>query len=164
MCWSHKYYGSYNRTNFTSSQRSASLRERWWITWEWLSGGGEMRMEEKKVEAIREWTAPSQKKDLQHFLGFINFYCKFIKDFSMIAHLLHELTGNNPWEWLPCHQTAFDTLKNAISDSTILHTLHDTGKFKVEADSSDFTVDGTLCLNYREDTGSLSPSCWNPSH
>jgi len=59
-------------------------------------GGGEMRIKEKKVEAIREWTAPSQKKDLQHFLGFINFYCKFVKDFSMITHPLHKLTGNNP--------------------------------------------------------------------
>jgi len=32
----------------------------------------------------------------------------------------------------------------AISDATILHTPHDTGKFKVEADSSDFAVGGTL--------------------
>jgi len=59
-------------------------------------GGGEVRMEEKKVEAIQEWLAPSWKRDLQHFLGFVNFYHKFIKDFSMIAHSLHKLTGNTP--------------------------------------------------------------------
>ena len=107
-------------------------------------GGGEVRMEEKKVEAIREWSTPSRKKELQRFLGFVNFYRKFVKDFSMIARPLHELTGNSPWEWLPRHQAAFDTLKTAISDATILHTPHDTGKFKVEADSSDFAVGGTL--------------------
>jgi len=101
-------------------------------------------MEEKKVEAIREWTAPSWKKDLQRFLALVNFYHKFVKDFSMIARPLHELTGNSPWEWLPHHQTAFNTLKNAISDATILHTPHNTGKFKVEANSSDFAVGGTL--------------------
>jgi len=45
--------------------------------------GGEVRMEEKKVEVIREWLAPSRKKDLQWFLGFVNFYHKFVKDFLM---------------------------------------------------------------------------------
>ena len=111
---------------------------------EMIVGGGEVRMEEKKVEVIRNWGAPSKKKDLQWFLGFMNFYCKFIKDFSKIARLLHKLTGNIPWEWLPQHQTAFNSLKNTISDATILHTPQDTGKFKIEADSSDFTVGGTL--------------------
>ena len=73
-------------------------------------GGGKVRIEEKKVEAIRNWTTPSRKKDLQHFLGFVNFYQKFIKDLSKIAHPLHKLTGNMPWEWLTHHQSAFDTL------------------------------------------------------
>ena len=63
----------------------------------------------------------------------------------MIACLLYELTGNTPWEWLPHHQMAFDTLKTAISNATILHTPHDTGRFKIEADSSDFAIGGTLC-------------------
>jgi len=81
--------------------------------------GGEVRMEEKKVEAVRNWATPSWKKDLQCFLGFVNFYCKFVKDFSKITRLLHELTGNMPWEWLTHHQLAFDMLKGAISDATL---------------------------------------------
>jgi len=94
-------------------------------------------MKEKKVEAIRSWEALSKKKDLQWFL-------RFVKDFSRIIQPLYELTGNTPWGWLPRHQEAFDTLKNAISDATILHTPQDTGKFKIEADSSNFAVGGTL--------------------
>jgi len=107
-------------------------------------GGGKVRMEEKKVKAIRNWDKPLKKKDLQRFLGFVNFYRKFVKDFSRIAQPLHELTGNIPWGWLPRHQEAFDSLKNTISDATILHTPQDTSKFKIEADSSDFTMGGTL--------------------
>jgi len=107
-------------------------------------GGGEVRMEEKKVKAIRNWDTPSKKKDLQRFLGFVNFYRKFVKDFSRIARPLHELTGNILWGWLPRHQEAFDSLKNTISNATILHTPQDTGKFKIEADSSDFAMGGTL--------------------
>jgi len=106
--------------------------------------GGEVRMEEKKVEAVRNWATPSWKKDLQRFLGFVNFYRKFIKDFSKIARPLHELTGNMPWEWLTHHQLAFDTLKGAISDAMILHTPRDTRMFGIEADSSDFAIGSTL--------------------
>ena len=84
----------------------------------------------------------------------MNFYHKFIKDFSVIARPLHELTGNTPWEWLPHHQAAFDTLKNVILDATILHTPYDTGKFKIEADSLDFAVGGTL--------SQLQEGCWKP--
>jgi len=101
-------------------------------------------MEEKKVEVIRSWKTPSKKKDLQQFLRFVNFYHKFVKDFSRIARPLHELTGNTPWGWLPRHQEAFDALKNVISDMTILNTPLDAGKFKIEADSSDFAVGGML--------------------
>jgi len=93
---------------------------------EMVVGGGEVRMEEKKVEAVRNWATPSRKRDLQCFLGFVNFYRKFVKDFSKIARPLHELTGNMPWEWLTHHQLAFDMLKDAISDATILHTPRDT--------------------------------------
>ena len=111
---------------------------------EMVVGGGEVRIEEKKVEAIRNWMTPSRKKDLQCFLGFVNFYRKFIKDFSRIACPLHKLTDNMPWKWLRHHQSTFDMLKSAISDVTILHTPHDTGKFKIEADSSYFAIGGTL--------------------
>jgi len=109
-----------------------------------IVGRGKVWMEEKKVEAIRNWNLLSKKKDLQGFLGFVNFYHKFIKNFSKIARPLHELTGNVPWGWLSQHQEAFDALKSAISDATILHTPQDTGKFKIEANSSDFAVGGTL--------------------
>ena len=61
-------------------------------------GGGEVRMEKKKMEAIRGWLTPSRKKELQCFLGFVNFYGKFVKDFSMITRPLHKLTGNSPWK------------------------------------------------------------------
>ena len=107
-------------------------------------GRREVQVEKKKVEASRSWEALSKKKDLQQFLRFVNFYHKFIKDFSRIAQSLHELTENTPWGWLPQHQEAFDTLKNVISDATILHTLLDTRKLKIEADSSNFAVGGML--------------------
>ena len=54
-------------------------------------------MNESKVSAIKEWPVPQNKKGLQRFLGFINFYRRFIKYFGKIARPLHKLTGNMNW-------------------------------------------------------------------
>ncbi len=42
-------------------------------------------MEEKKIEAIRDWLEPKSVRDIQVFLGFINFYRRFIKNFNRIV-------------------------------------------------------------------------------
>lgn len=42
-------------------------------------------MHEGKVDAITNWPTPNTIKDLQKFLGFANFYCRFIHNFSGIV-------------------------------------------------------------------------------
>jgi hypothetical protein len=66
-----------------------------------------IKMDPKKVERILAWRTPNKKKELQSFLGFINFYRRFIKDFARIAQPLHRLTGKVPWEWTQNCETAF---------------------------------------------------------
>ncbi|KAI5097539.1 hypothetical protein C0J45_12848, partial [Silurus meridionalis] len=41
-----------------------------------------MQMDERKVKAVREWPVPESIKELQHFLGFANFYRRFIQGYS----------------------------------------------------------------------------------
>ena len=73
---------------------------------------GTFRMDPAKVAAIRDWVTPTKKKDVQAFIGFCNFYRRFIKDFSKIARPLHDLTKKDtPWCWEHTEQNAFDTLK-----------------------------------------------------
>ncbi len=47
-----------------------------------------IRMEDKRIKAIRDWPEPQSVRDIQMFLGFTNFYKRFIKNFSRIAALL----------------------------------------------------------------------------
>ncbi len=42
-------------------------------------------MEEEKIEAVRDWSEPQSVRDIQVFLGFVNFYRRFIRNFSRIA-------------------------------------------------------------------------------
>lgn len=44
-----------------------------------------IKTDDTKVKAVTEWPVPSMVKDLQHFLGFANFYPCFIQGFSAIA-------------------------------------------------------------------------------
>ena len=48
---------------------------------------------------------------MESFLGFANFYQRFIQNFSHIAKLLNELKGKKEWKWEEEHQRVFEELK-----------------------------------------------------
>ena len=52
----------------------------------------EVQMDPGKVTAIRDWPTPTTLKEVQAFIGFANFYKRFIMDFSTMARPLHDLT------------------------------------------------------------------------
>ena len=60
------------------------------------------------------------KKEVQEFLGFCNYYCQFIEGFAKIAKPLTELMGNNQWIWTTQAMTAYQTLKQCLTESPIL--------------------------------------------
>ena len=64
-----------------------------------IVGRGMVKTDPKKIQAVKEWSPPRNKKGVQAFIGFLNYYRRFIKDFSKIAHPLHQLTGNQPFIW-----------------------------------------------------------------
>ncbi len=70
-----------------------------------------VRMDPVKIAGITEWLTPTKKKELQSFLGFTNFYCKFIKNYSKVVRALTQLTGNTAWTWGKPQEEAFKELK-----------------------------------------------------
>jgi len=65
-------------------------------------------MDPVKIAGVTEWPAPTNKKEVQSFLGFTNFYRRFIRDFSEHAHPLFDLTQNDSgWRWGEAKHTAF---------------------------------------------------------
>ena len=52
-------------------------------------------MDESKIQAIKEWLEPKNTKDIQVFLGYVNFYRCYISRYRGIATLLTNLTQKN---------------------------------------------------------------------
>ena len=98
-----------------------------------------------KVAGVAEWPIPNNKKEVQSFLGFINFYRRFVQDFSHHAHPLFNLTKNDvKWLWSQEEQSAFDTLKSLVTSAPILTSPDNSRPFHIEADSSDFATRAVL--------------------
>jgi hypothetical protein len=63
-----------------------------------IIGQGKVEMDPVKVEGIAKWLVPTTVKDIRSFLGFCNFYCSFIANFSTVVHPLNNLTKKQ-WQW-----------------------------------------------------------------
>jgi len=72
---------------------------------------GELRMDPVKLKAVQDWPKLKKVKDIQQFLGFCNFYCRFMQDYSMLAQPLFDLTKKDiPWAWTHSQETVFTAL------------------------------------------------------
>jgi len=105
----------------------------------------EVSIDPVKVVGVREWPIPENKTDVQAFLGFVNFYRRFIWDFSAKARPLFDLTySEQVWTWSGKEQMAFEDLKTAVTTALVLMSPQDSEPFRVEVDSSDFAMGAVL--------------------
>ncbi len=101
-------------------------------------------MDNSKVQSVLNWPQPTTVKELQRFLGFANFYRRFIRNFSTIAAPLTSLLkgGRQRLDWSPSAQNAFQRLKNRFTTAPILH--HPDQEFIVEVDASNTGIGAIL--------------------
>lgn len=105
---------------------------------------GKVQMDPVKVQGVADWPVPRNKRDIQAFLGFANFYQRFIRDFARHAKPLTKLTGKLDFEWNFNQQEAFDQIKRLITTAPILSIPIDNAPFRVETDASDYALGAVL--------------------
>ena len=94
-------------------------------------------MDKGKVQGVLDWPVLKTKKELRGFLGFLNFYHRFIKDFAQVAHPLNALTSiKKDFEWSSECQHTFDTLKHKITAAPTLRMPTNTDPFCIKTDGS----------------------------
>ena len=107
--------------------------------------GGQVKPSEDKIKAVLEWPVPENRKQLQRFLGFANFYRRFIRNYSQTALPLTSLTSvKKTFQWSPEAQTAFDKLKMLFSRAPVLIQPDSSKQFILEVDASDSGVGAVL--------------------
>ena len=111
---------------------------------EMVVGKGQVKIEQEKIKAVKEWKTPMKIKDIESFLGFANFYRRFIHNFSHTAKLLNKLKGKKEWKWGKEHQEAFEEIKEKIISQPVLSLPRRERKLRVETDASEHTIGGVL--------------------
>lgn len=104
-----------------------------------------VRMDPERVKAVVNWPSPDSRKALQRFLGFANFYLRFIRNFSQLAAPLTALTSpRTTFRWSDVAEAAFAKLKGCFVSAPILISPDPSRQFVVEVDASEVGVGAVL--------------------
>jgi len=119
--------------------------------WKWIEYlrlvilENKVKMDPVKVARVHDWPTLENQTDVQAFIGFVNFYRRFIWDFSTIARPFFNLTrSDKAWNWNPKKQEAFECLKTTVTTTPVLVSPQDLEPFYIEANSSDLASGAVL--------------------
>ncbi len=118
-------------------------------------------MDNNKVQSVLNWPQPMTIKELQRFLGFANFYRRFIRNFSTIAAPLTSLLrgGRQRLNWSPSALSAFQQLKDRFTTAPILHHPDPDLEFTVEVDASNTGI-GAILSQHQGNPPKLFPCAY----
>lgn len=104
-----------------------------------------IRITKEHVQDIQGWPVPKNKKEVQQFLGFINYHRGFIQGLAGMCAPLYELTKlKGTWDWTDRHTEAFNKLKEAMTNPPVLGYPNAKDTFILDTDASDFSIGAAL--------------------
>jgi len=116
-----------------------------------------VQMDKEKLSGVLEWPVLTKVKQVQAFLGFVNFYYRFIENFAKMSKLLSNLTKKNCiWNWGIEQQNAFEVLKKAFTTAPVLRIPNDKDPFKLSTNASDFVTEAVLSQK------DMQTNLWHP--
>jgi hypothetical protein len=106
---------------------------------------GKLRMDPKKVNGIIDWPEPKNTTQLRLFLGFGNFYRRFIRKYLDVVKPLNDLFKKDTvFHWNEEAQKAFDNLKKQFTKQPVLMMPDMTRAFQIESDASKFAYGAVI--------------------
>ena len=109
-----------------------------------------------RVEAIRKVAPPTTVKELQSFLGMINYYRRFIPHAAHHMYALFELLKGKPKSlpWAAAQQKSFEAIKEALASAALLHHPRPSAQLALTTDASKLAIGGVL--------EQMGPDGWEP--
>lgn len=103
-------------------------------------------LDPRKLTNIQNWPIPQTGKDIQRFLGVINYFREHIPNVSTITAPLDELRNQDKLHslWTDCHTDAFNALQNILTSTPILRYPNLDHPFSVATDASNVGIGAVL--------------------
>ena len=99
----------------------------------------------QKTDKVAQWPTPTCRREVQQFLGFANYYRRFIRNFAQLARPLHRLNERTATlVWTDQCQDSFDTLRRCLCSSPVLAYPDFSRPFILDTDASDVGIGGVL--------------------
>ncbi|UYV69834.1 hypothetical protein LAZ67_7000922, partial [Cordylochernes scorpioides] len=112
----------------------------------------------EKIRIVKDFPQPNSTRQLQRFIGLVNFYHRFIKNSSHILAPLYSLlktkSPNASLNWTSDTLEAFQNIKNALAENTLLNYPQPNSTLSVLVDASNVAVGGVL--------QQLNDTAWEP--
>ncbi len=107
----------------------------------------DVKMNSNRIEIIVNWSKSHSHKDVQIFLKFVNFYKRFIKEFSRVANALFALLKESDkdkfhifFEFISNAKKSFEKLRQAFFTASLFHHFDLNRKIKLKTNASDFAI------------------------
>lgn len=121
-----------------------------------------IKVDPAKVQTIRDWPDLRSVKDVQSFLGLVNYYRRFVPSYALVALPLSEMIKKDvQFTWGPSQQAAFAFLKQALVSAPVLAIFDPKKPVTVHTDASDFAIGAVLMQDDRPvayESRKLSPA------
>ena len=98
----------------------------------------------KNVEVVQKWPTPKCSKDVEKFMGFLNYHREFIPNFAFHAAPLYAVTGKKTFKWDDEQQQAYLKMKELMTTTPVLAYPASDGKFILDCDASGVTIAAVL--------------------
>ncbi|GBG80010.1 hypothetical protein CBR_g30271 [Chara braunii] len=104
-----------------------------------------LNTDDAKVTNIRDWPRPQFVTKMRSLLGMIGYYHNFVKNYSIVASPLTDLTRlDTPWEWTDRCEAAFKHLKHSLTHHEVLKLPDPDKPFIVITDASQYGIGAVL--------------------
>lgn len=104
-----------------------------------------LKVDQRKVKAVRDWPEPDDLGKLRSFLGLVGYYRKFVPGLAQISAPLTDLVKKNvPWTWGERQKQAFEKLKESLTTAPVLAIPQFGKPYVIYTDASDFAIGAVL--------------------
>ena len=115
-----------------------------------------IKVDPVKTAAIWKWQPRQNIKGIQEFMGFCNFYWRFIEEFSRTAKPLYDrMKKGISWEWGQKEQNAFNKLRRKLCSTPVLTYCEPGRKLMIKTDASKYICSGRLAQQGEDGTWKL---------